>query len=399
MRIGMMADTYKPHISGITNHIDLTKRYLEKAGHQVYVFTFGDLEFQDDDENVVRSPGLPLIDTGYYLSFRYKREAKQLLQTMDIAHVHHPFLSGRLALRYCRPLNIPIVFTNHTRYDLYAQAYLPGLPESVSEALLESFLPSFCDAVDMVVSPSKGMAEVLRRLKVDAPVTIVPNGVELGLFQEAQSAARRSDLGIPVNAILFIYVGRLDPVKNLSFLIKSFAGVAQAVDNAYLLLVGGGPAEEELKNLAAQSLSGNRIRFAGSVKYTELPGYLSMCDAFATASVTEVHPLSVIEAMASGLPVLGIQSPGVGDTVEHGSTGYLSSADLPAFTALMTRLAIDKDGRLQMGKNARKASKQYAIENTTRLMINHYDRLILEYRPLQKGMMHRIRSIVERVRR
>ncbi|HEX2698193.1 MAG TPA: glycosyltransferase, partial [Anaerolineales bacterium] len=179
MRIGMLADAYKPRVSGITNYIDLNKRYLEKAGHDVFVFTFGDQDYQDDELRVIRSPGLPLVDTGYYLSFSYSPEAKKLLQTMDVVHVHHPFLSGRLALRYCQPLHIPIVFTNHTRYDLYAQAYLPILPEEISDSLLQAYISSFCEAMDLVVSPSPGMANVLREMGVTSHIEVVPNGVEL----------------------------------------------------------------------------------------------------------------------------------------------------------------------------------------------------------------------------
>ena len=182
MRIGMMADTYKPHVSGITNYIDLNKRYLERAGHDVFVFTFGDLDYRDDEPRVIRSPGLPLQKTGFYLSFRYSRAAKRLLQSMDIIHVHHPFLSGRLALRYARPLQIPVVFTNHTRYDLYAQAYMPLMPEEISDGLLKAYMPNFCEAVDLVISPSAGMEKVLRRLDVKAPIEVVPNGVELGRY-------------------------------------------------------------------------------------------------------------------------------------------------------------------------------------------------------------------------
>ena len=78
MRIGMMADTYKPYVSGVTNYIDLNKRYLEKSGHEVYVFTFSEPDHEDDDERVIRSPGLPLADTGFFLSLKYSREAKKL---------------------------------------------------------------------------------------------------------------------------------------------------------------------------------------------------------------------------------------------------------------------------------------------------------------------------------
>ena len=80
MRIGMLVDMYKPHISGITNYVALNKRWLEQRGHKVFVFTFGDLDYEDDELYVIRSPGLPLNvnDTGFHLSFRYSPPAVPL---------------------------------------------------------------------------------------------------------------------------------------------------------------------------------------------------------------------------------------------------------------------------------------------------------------------------------
>ncbi len=395
MRIGMMADTYKPYISGITNYIDLNKRYLERAGYDVFVFTFGDLDYRDGEPRVIRSPGLPIQDTGFYLSFRYSRAAKRLLQSMDIVHVHHPFLSGRLALSYARPLHIPIVFTNHTRYDLYAQAYLPLMPEEISEGLLKAYMPSFCDAVNLVISPSAGMEKVLRGLDVVSPIEVVPNGVELERYHAAEPLPR-ADFGFDPDDILLIYVGRLGREKNLDFLLRAFNGVAQAFDNARLLILGDGPARADLETLASELGLGARVRFEGMIPYDRLPSYLAMCDAFATASVTEVHPLSVIEAMGTGLPVLGIHSPGVGDTVEDGKTGFLSPEDEIAFAVKMTRLVLERDLRRRMGAEARRASAQYAIERTTQLMLEQYERLVREAAPRRQGLRFRIRSFFER---
>ncbi len=395
MRIGMMADTYKPHISGITNYIELNKKYLEKAGHEVYIFTFGDEDYPDDESNVIRSPGLPLVDTGYYLSFRYTRKAKALLQTMDIVHVHHPFLSGRLALRYCRPLEIPIVFTNHTRYDLYAQVYLPALPENISLSLLETYMPDFCAAVDMVISPSPGMANVLRKLKVEAPITIVPNGVEIQRFQQPAPPDMRQKLGFTDKDILLIYVGRLAPEKNLPFLLQAFLGVAETLQNAHLLLIGDGPSREELQTLLKKSPQSHQVHFFGRIDYDLLPQYLAASDLFVTASVSEVHPLSVIEAMAAGLPVLGIHSAGVGDTVLDGRTGLLSSENLPAFTAKMTQLCLDPTLRRSLGQHARQQAEHYAIERTTQIMLQHYENLIYNARR-RRGLRHQLRNIMER---
>ncbi len=377
MRIGMMVDSYKPYISGITNYVEVNKEYLEKMGHEVFVFTFGDLEYKDKEKNIIRSPGVPLSDTGFFLSLRYTRAAKKLLQTMDVVHVHHPFLSGRLALRYCRPVQIPIIFTNHTRYDLYAQAYLPLMPDAVSQGLLQAYMPSFCKAMDLVITPSAGMAKVLRQLNVEEPIDIVPNGVDLRDFKSAKPLNRKN-FGYTNKDIILIYAGRIAPEKNLPFLIEAFTGVAKAIPNARLLLIGGGTQqyEEEIETLINELSFSNRIQWIGKIPYQQLPQHLAMGDIFVTASVTEVHPLSVIEAMGAGLPVMGIESVGVGDTIEDGVTGFLSTYDLPAFTAKLTRLCLDPALRTKMSKAARRASSAYAIERTTTLMLQRYQAVI-----------------------
>ena len=268
MRIGMMVDSYKPYVSGITNYVELNKRHLERSGHEVFVFTFGNVDHADDEPRVIRSPGLPLADTGFFLSLRYSRRAKQILQTMDLVHVHHPFLSGRLALRYCRPLRIPIVYTNHTRYDLYAQAYLPIMPDEMSQSILQAYLPSFCEGVDLVIAPSKGMENVLRQLNVQNSIEVVPNGVELTSFHRAVPL-ELSLFGYDLDDILLVYAGRIALEKNLPFLLKSFKGVAQAIPNASLIIIGSGVQgyDDEIKSLSNELGLGNRVKFTGKVAY------------------------------------------------------------------------------------------------------------------------------------
>jgi glycosyltransferase involved in cell wall biosynthesis len=118
---------------------------------------------------------------------------------------------------------------------------------------------------------------------------------------------------------------------------------------------------------------------------------MASADVFATASVTEVHPLSVIEALASGLPVVGIQSPGVGDTVEDGVTGYLApEEDLAVFTAKLSRIITDHEARKQMSINAREVSLTYSIENTTQIMIDRYQKLYIEYSGKKQNFFQRL---------
>ena len=389
-----MVDSYKPYVSGITNYVDINKRYFEMAGHEVFVFTFGDLDYDDGEKNVIRSRGVPLADSGFYLSMRYSRAARKLLQTMDIIHVQHPFLSGRLALRYCR--DIPIVYTNHTRYDLYAQAYLPMMPEEMSQGLLQTYMPSFCNAVDLVIAPSAGMKKILRQLNVERDVEVVPNGVDLKDFLTAKPLSR-DQFGYKEDDILLVYSGRIALEKNLPFLLKSFAGIAEALPKAQLLLLGSGVQlyEEEIRSLVGELNLSERVRLTGRIAYDQLPAYLAMCDIFVTASVTEVHPLSVIEAMGTGLPVMGIQSVGVGDTVQDGITGFLSTHELAAFTAKLTRLCLDPNLRAQMRDSAREASSAYAIERVSNVLLQHYEKIVKEAKPRKGNWSVRLRKLLE----
>ncbi len=390
-----MTDVYKPYISGVTNYIDLNKRVLEESGHEVYVFTFGDVDYQDDELRVIRSPGLALGDSGFYLSLRYKTPARKLLQTMDVIHVHHPFLSGRLALRYSRARQIPVIYTNHTRYDLYAQARLPMMPEEVSMGLLQAYMPHFCEVVDLVISPSEGMKKVLREFKVEVPIEVVPNGVDLKRFRTAKPLSR-ADFGFTEKDILLIYAGRVAPEKNLEFLLQSFAGVSQVIPNVYLLIVGGGQKEHEdaIRLLPEKLGIQHRVRLIGMIPYDDLPAHLAMCDIFITASVTEVHPLSVIEGMATGLPIMGIDSPGVGDSVMDWETGLLATNDIASFTAKLTYFCTYNELRKKMGVAARKASEQYDIKRTTKVMLKHYGRLTQNTRPLKRRLDERLITIL-----
>ncbi|MFU8773069.1 MAG: glycosyltransferase [Anaerolineales bacterium] len=377
MRIGMMAEIYKPHISGVTIHIALNKQYMEKLGHEVFIFTFGHDDYKDNESNVIRSPGLPLTDTGFYLNIRLKTAVQKLIQTMDVVHAHHPFLSGRLAVRYCKPLGIPIVFTNHTRYDLYAQAYLPLIPDVIGETFLQAYLPSFFKSCDLIIAPSQSIKNILEKYANGSHIEFVPNGVDISPFTHFVEPYPRSQLGFSDKDIILIYVGRLGPEKNIPLLLRAFAGTTKAFDNIGLLILGDGPERENLEDRVAHMGIADRVKFTGSVPYEEIPQYLVTANAFVTASVTEVHPLTVIEAMASGLPVLGIQSPGVGDIVENGVNGLLASEeDVAAFTAKMVKMVTDHEMRQKFSRQAVLTARDYDIQRTSQLLLDQYQQLV-----------------------
>jgi 1,2-diacylglycerol 3-alpha-glucosyltransferase len=241
-------------------------------------------------------------------------------------------------------------------------------------------MPSFCKACDLVIAPSAGLRDVLVNLGVESPIDVIPNGVDVHPFQSVEQPVSRAELGFDEDDILLTYMGRVGPEKNLPFLLRSFAGIAKTYDNVNLMILGDGPERENLEDRVRVMGMNDRVKFTGMIPYVELPAYMAVADVFVTASVTEVHPLSVIEALASGLPVVGIQSPGVGDIVEDGVTGLLApEEDLAVFTAKISRIITDAELREKMSQKAKDVSINYSIENTTQSMIDCYQKLYLEY--------------------
>ncbi|UCD42948.1 MAG: glycosyltransferase, partial [Chloroflexota bacterium] len=201
----------------------------------------------------------------------------------------------------------------------------------------------------------------------------------------------REQLGFKEDDVILTYMGRIGIEKNLPFLLRAFAGIAGTYENVGLLIIGDGADRENLEDRVRIMGISDRVHFTGMIPYQDLPAYMKVANAFVTASVTEVHPLSVIEALASELPVVGIQSPGVGDTIEDGVTGYLApEEDLAVFTAKLSRMVTDRNEREKMAIQAAETAKIYSIENTTQTMIDRYQKLYLEYAGQKRSFFHRV---------
>lgn len=386
MRIGFATDAYLPYVSGVTHYISLNCDYLERHGHETFVFSFSDPRTPPQRPHHITSPGLKVRGTsGYHIGPRFTREAQRFLSTMDVVVVDNPFLSGRLASAVCRPLGIPLVFVNHTRVDIYADYYAKAAPRVLRDAFVRRGMQRFCREVDLVLSPSHGMLGDLRALGVDTEIDVVPNGVDVTRFlgvprgfgaAERLLSEHRTPLGLGPDDVVFVYSGRLGPEKSLGLLVDAFAIAAREVPEAKLLFIGGGPEQARLETAAAGAGVLGRITFTGMVPYERIADYLAPCDVWVSPSVSEVHPLTIIEAMAIGLPIVGVASTGVSDTVEDGHSGLLAPTQDPeALAARMIVLAQDADLRRRMGLAAREAAKKYAIDSTGAQMLGIYELL------------------------
>jgi glycosyltransferase involved in cell wall biosynthesis len=376
MRIGLFADMYTPHISGVTNHVALYKRHFERRGHEVLVFTFGDTDFADAEMGVIRSPGLAWGRTGWKLATGFSAQARRLAETLDIAHVHHPFESGRLLAPLARRCDIPVVFTNHTRYDLYSDAYARLVPQAARYGYLRRSLRDFAGRCGLVVAPSASIAEWLAEFAHVPDAEVIPNGIDVAAFARPTRPVTREELGFSADDVVFCYAGRLGPEKSTAFLAEEFARTCTDAPNARLLVIGDGPARAAAEAALAAAGVSERARFLGMVPYDRVPDFEAAADAFVTASTSEVHPLVVLEAMAAGLPVVAISSPGISDTVANGESGLLArDATIGALAERMGALATDVRLRARLSAGARAAADAYSLPNTADVLLRRYEEL------------------------
>jgi glycosyltransferase involved in cell wall biosynthesis len=372
MRIALLTDIYKPATNGVVHHVAMLKRCLEAWGERVWLFVPTSKEYTYDEPNVVTIPGIPLADTGYHLSLVLNRRSRKLLGQMDVIHVHHPFVSGSFGLYAANRYQLPLVFTNHTRYDLYVKQYLRVLPTAVSETALQTYFQSFSQNCAALIAPSEGVAEVIRGWGVQGKVVVIPNGVEIERFGAPECPVTKTDLGLPEDAVVALYAGRMSGEKSIDRLLRIFRYVANEYAPVHLVLVGHGPDLDALRRLAATLDLADRVHFTGGVSYAAMPDYMAVGDFFVSASQSEVHPLTFIEAAAAGLPALGMRSPGVADVIVDGVTGYLAENNDLSFGLRFLRLAQDPELRAQMSGQAAAHSRRFSAENNARRILHLY---------------------------
>ncbi len=373
MRIGLLTDGYRPGSNGVIRFITLHKRALEELGHQAFVFTLGAPD-PEDEPGVVRSPGIPFVKPGYHVAPGYSRQARALLRTMDVLHPNQPLLSGGMALRYGRRYGLPILLTCHSRYDLLGTIRIPFMPLPLYRAILRPILRRISDRCDVVTTPSLEAAEVMRNLGVRRPIEVVPYGVDLERCRHPAKRLRREELGLPAEAPLALFVGRMEREKDVPFLLQALARPELA--HAHLLLVGDGVERHRLEADAHRMGLGSRVRFTGNVPPEEIPTYVALADFFVTASRIEMLPVAVIEAMAGGLPVVGLDVPWIRQVVRPGENGLLARPEVESLAQTWAELAGNGSLRACLSEGAQAASQRYDLRHTTAQMVALYEQML-----------------------
>jgi glycosyltransferase involved in cell wall biosynthesis len=306
---------------------------------------------------------------------RLYRRAAHL--SLDLVHTQHPWLLGAWGQRFAHRQRLPLVTTIHTQYEMYAH-YAAPIPPALLRPGLRDTVRRHCNRCHVIATPGPAMKGYLTDLGVRPPVEVVPNATDLSGFDTADGSAVRETYKIAPDEVLFIFVGRAAKEKSLGDLIRAFTMVAAELPRAKLMIVGGGPELEHLRALAARQACADRIVLPGPIPYREIAAYHAAGDVFVTASVTEVQPLSLTEAMCARTPIVGFDAGGVKDMVSEGSTGLLASVTEGCEGLARRMLALGRDEKIRatLAAEAHRASLRYHIPVATRRLLEVYDQAI-----------------------
>ncbi len=312
----MMTDTYIPQVNGVATSVSLFKKYLENLGEKVYVFA---PMVPKNESRTFKVSGLKFFwEPQHRFAIPISRKMLNLTMKLnvDIVHSHAPFSMGFQALRISGKLGIPHIHTYHTLLTEYRH-YVP-LPFRPTEEAVKEFSTWFCNSTNAVIAPTNKIKEELSSYGVTVPIHVLPTGIDVENFQRPMKFSIRERHSIPQNQKIILYAGRIAKEKNLEFLLGAFALLHSEFKNTTFIMVGNGPEMHEILHRASRMGIEDHIIMTGYIPREHLVEYYRQSDVFAFASVTETQGLVVLEALASGLPVVAVAKEGIKDVLKNG---------------------------------------------------------------------------------
>lgn len=397
LRIGLFTDTYAPQVNGVSISLQLVSEELQRKGHQVTIFAPRIPGYTDDQPGVVRLPSLKYLNDPpiYVAVLGTPRSTWSLTRKhFDVLHAHSPLTVGLLAYFSASTKNLPLIYTYHTSITDYTH-YLKVIGGTgVIRHAARWFSTTSTNLGDQIVVPSPKFYRLLLEQKVTKPIHVIPNGIDLSRFQAAKNIGKfRVKLGAKPDAPILLSVGRIDPEKRLDFLIDMFVRMSDRFPDAHLVFAGDGSARKNLEEHAAATSVSGHIHFLGMVDRAELPDILHDATVFLSASTTEVHPISVIEAIASGLPMVAVQDEAFENMIENDANGYLVPLDVDVFANTLSDLLKDAAKLERFGKRSTELSRKFSIEGQVQSLEALYIESVLQHWRGHHGVRERIDSL------
>ncbi len=375
MRIAIFSEVYWPMVSGVGVTLLRLTEALQARGHELRVYSaaYALPDGQPDRPEVHRSPSVPLfLYPDVQWAFPRMRDVVDDLARFrpDVVHVATEFSLGIAGVKAARQLGFPLIASAHTDYDQYAARY------GVTWALRAGwhYLRWFYGQAHKVLCPSRIYEEHLHSRGV-MHTGVWSRGVDPACFHPRfRSEAYRARFGVGPGDLLITYIGRIAREKNLELLIHAWETLAPVRGTAQLVLVGGGPLEDEIRR---REVAG--VHVTGLLQGRELSEAYASADAFTFPSPTETFGNSLLEAMGSGLPSLVAASGGVLEFSEHGGNAWLVAPDsAAAIVDGLERLLTDPALRRRLGQGGLETA---AARDWDRV----YDQLLADYAEAIEG--------------
>ena len=362
MRIAMMTDSYFPTRDGVVTSICTIKESLEELGHEVFIIApEPEKEYRQEGVYYFKSIRFKSYD-GYYVPI-FPSNKIEILKEIDpdVIHIHGVATMALRGLVCGHTLKLPTVMTFHTMVDDAAQYYSPiKLPPETMNRLIWIYLRQILKRMDVVVTPTSCIgAEIISHGAECRNMVTVPTGAKTEVFHP----------GLPYDDLvaryglegkrIIVHVGRVSYEKDIDMVIRAMSKV-----DAHLLIVGKGPAKDDMERLVGELGLEDKITFTGFVSDEELPRFYNMADMVISASKFETQGLTILEAMATGKPVACRNGRAFAEIVEDGVNGYLFDDDEGCVDAINRCLNAPED--------VRRASFQTAMENSRARSIEKY---------------------------
>ena len=375
-RIVYCTDTYPPQVNGVSVVTALSVRGLMDRGWSCAVIAPA---YPDSEPSLDIGPAsvvsIPSVAMPVYPDLRLSAPDYGTIRTTigvfepDVVHCATEFVIGALGQRAALRSGIPVVSSYHTDFGRYAAAYgAPWLRGTVNR-----YLAAFHRRNALTFTPSAPAQRDLTAMGV-RHASVWGRGVDTTLFSPSRRdyAMRTSySRGAP---FLFLHVGRLAAEKNVNVIVEAYRLATRLLprDSIRLVIAGSGPEEKKLRAMAPDD-----VVFLGVLdRDRELPRLYASADAFLFASLTETLGLVILEAMASGLPVVAAPAGGVADHLRHFDNGMaVPPSDPVAMAHAMVQLATDETLRQRLSTGARQTAAGLSWDS-------ELDRLDAAYRDL-----------------
>ena len=385
MNIALFSDSYLPTKSGVVTVVMQLKRALELSGHHVVLVTVQtDSENTDREENILRIPAfLSPVGDNQYVGNPFEKSAIDFCRqhNIQIIHAHTEFSLGHIARVVGRKLNIPVIATTHTMWEDYYRYYLKIgmiIPKAVVRRLVHAAYKHFYALINVSQKAHDYFKEPY--ILPSTPSAVIPNAIDTERFKERQVTQNdiqnlRSKFGLSESDRIILYVGRVVEEKRVEELLTVLCRVVRNTEHAKVIFVGDGAALEGLKKRVEKEGLGLKIMFAGFVDWTNLAPYYSVSSVFVTASLSEMHSMTVLEAMCMSLPIVCRRDTSFTDTVFNDENGYLCDTD-EEMDEKLTLLLGDDEKCLAMGKRSLELSKNFTLEVHTARTLAFYNAVL-----------------------